>query len=78
MANYKTVDEAKAGLLDSINKDLARVGVSQHTTCPTGQYSGWCMLSHYALEWFMRHPPEGWHISRIYKFECYDWTITVA
>ncbi len=78
MSKYETVDEAKKALLLSVKEDLQTRGVSQHSTCPTGGAFGWDMMAHYALEWFLRHPPEGWHISRIFKFECYDWTITEA
>jgi len=75
---YESVEEAKAGLLEKINESLATRGVFTVGTCPTGAAFGWDMMTHYALEWFMRHPPEGWHISRIYQHECYDWTIEVA
>jgi hypothetical protein len=73
---YKTVEEAKASLLLHIDQALANTGVFNATTCPTGEPFGWDMMQHYALEWFMRHPPEGWHISRIYRHECYEWSIT--
>ncbi len=73
---YETVEQAKAGLLERINKNLAQTGVAHASTCPTGAGYGWDMMQHYALEWFMRHPPENWHITRIYRHECYDWTIT--
>ena len=73
---YETVEEAKQDLLDVVNKELAETGVFTTSTCPTGASFGWDMMQHYALEWFSRNPPERWHISRIYRHECYDWTIT--
>ncbi len=73
---YKTVDEAKDDLREIINKALDTTGAFTTGTCPTGEAFGWDMMTHYALEWFMRHPPEDWHITRIYRHECYDWTIT--
>ena len=75
-SNYKDVNDAKAKLPELINKALDESGVFTCGTCPTGGPFGWDMNLHYALEWFMRHPPERWHISRIYRHECYDWTIT--
>ncbi len=73
---YKTVEEAKQGLLEVVDKELEATGVYTTSSCPTGASFGWDMMQHCALEWFMRHPPEAWHISRIYRHECYDWTIT--
>jgi hypothetical protein len=75
-SNYTSVEDAKEKLTLAINKALDDVGVAYHCTCPTGGSYGWDMLAHHALEWFLRNPPEGWHVARIYKHECYDWTIT--
>jgi len=72
----KTVEDAKKDLLESVNKELTETGVFTTATCPTGAGYGWDMMAHYALEWFMRHPPENWHIARVLRHECYDWTIT--
>jgi hypothetical protein len=73
---YETVEAAKQGLKEAVDTALAATGVFNASTCPTGEAFGWDMVQHYALEWFMRHPPENWHVSRIYRHECYDWTIT--
>ena len=62
----------------AINAELQTKGVWTGVTCPSGESFAWDMTVHYALEWFMRHPPETWHIARIYRYECYEWTITIA
>jgi hypothetical protein len=72
----KTVDEEKVELLGLVQAKLDTDGYWTCCTCPSGEVFGWHMPTHYALEWFMRHPPAGWHIARIYRHECYDWTIT--
>lgn len=77
-SNYENVDDAKTKLKEKIDKELAESGVRQGTTCPTGESFGWDMYAHYALEWFLRHTPERWHIGRTYRHECYDWVITEA
>jgi hypothetical protein len=76
-SSYTSIEDAKAKMRTQINAELDTAGVWQGTTCPTGAPWGWDMNAHYALEWFQRHRPDRWHIARIYKFECYDWTITV-
>jgi len=73
---YENVNDAKEKLEREINAALADTGVWTGSTCPTGAGYGWDMNKHYALEWFVRHTPITWHISRIYRHECYDWTIT--
>lgn len=77
-SKYKHVDEAKAALEIEVNDVIAGTGVFTASTCPTGEPFGWDMMVHYALEWFLRHCPTRWHIDRIYRHECYDWTITAA
>jgi hypothetical protein len=72
------LEEKKEKIRTEVTTALAEKGFITITTCPgsKGEVFGWDMLLHYALEWFQRNPPPGWHISRMYKFECYDWTIT--
>ena len=74
----KNVKDAQKKLLIEINAALDDSGVWKADTCPTGEAFGWDMNKHYALEWFTRHCPENWHISRTYRHECYEWTITEA
>ena len=76
MSAYANVEDAKQQLEQEIDRNIAERGVFTASTCPTGQYHGWDMNLHYALEWFMRNCPPRWHIGRILKWECYDWTIT--
>ncbi len=75
-SKYESVEAAKQDLRELINTALETSGVFTASTCPTGEAFGWDMMQHYALEWFMRNPPDGWHIVRTYRHECYDWTIT--
>ena len=70
-----TMDEKKAELIAQIQTALGTEGIWQGCTCPTGGAFGWDVKAHYALEQIQRNPPEGWHVSRSYKFECYDWTV---
>ncbi len=75
-SNYKNVDDAKVKLEADIDAAIADRGVWEGCTCPTGALFGWDMNAHYALEWFVRHCPDRWHITRAYRHECYDWAIT--
>jgi hypothetical protein len=70
-----TLAEKKASLIESISSQLKEKGIWQGTTCATGAGYGWDVLAHHALKQIQRNPPEGWHISSSYKFECTDWTI---
>lgn len=74
----RTMDEVKSKLLEQIKASLEKEGIWQAATCPTGGHHGWDVKAHYALEQIQRKPPEGWHVSRTYKFECYDWTVVYA
>lgn len=71
----ETIAEKRNRLERSIQAAVEIRGIWQGTTCPTGEYSGWDVGEHYALEQIQRNPPQGLHVSRIYKFECYDWTV---
>jgi len=72
----RSIEEEKAKLLVEINARLELTGLFEADTCPAGGAFGWDMFKHYALEWFERHPPAGWHIQRRYRHECYEWAIT--
>ncbi len=73
---YVNVEDAKTQLEKQIDAAIAERGVWEGSTCPTGGPFGWDMLVHYALEWFLRNCPPRWHITRVYRHECYDWAIT--
>ena len=75
-SKYENVKDAREKLLVEINAALDKSGVWKADTCPTGEMFGWDMNKHYAMEWFTRNCPENWHIGRIYRHECYEWTIT--
>ena len=70
-----TVDEKREQIKQEIQHALDTEGIWQRSTCPTGAGYGWDIKLHYALEQIQRNPPEGWHVSRIYVAECYDWTV---
>ena len=75
---YKDVNDAKAKLLEKMKADVAETGVFKIDTCATGEYSGWDMNAHYAMEWFRRNPPQGLHVSCRTLHECQDWVVTEA
>lgn len=70
------VEQKKEKLATEVEAAIEKDGVFHVDTCPTGAAFGWDMPLHYALEWFMRNPPSTWHITRVYRHECYEWAIT--
>ena len=73
---YANVNDAKTKLLELMRADVAETGVFKIDTCATGEYSGWDMNAHYAMEWFRRNPPQGLHVSCRTLHECQDWVVT--
>lgn len=71
----ETMDEARERIKAQIQTALDATGIWQGTTCPAGEGYGWYAKAHYALEQIQRNPPTDWHVSRSYKFECYDWVV---
>jgi len=69
------MDEKREKIKQEIQKALDTEGIWHGSTCPTGGGFGWDVKAHYALEQIQRNPPDGWHISRTYAAECYDWTV---
>ncbi len=73
---YRNVKDAKEKLLERMKADVAENGVFTLGTCAAGECFGWDMNAHYAMEWFLRNPPEGLHVACRTRHECQDWTVT--
>jgi hypothetical protein len=70
---FKTIEEARDKLAESITKGVSENGKWGCSTCPTGTGYGWDPLTHEALVWLQANPPAGIKISSRYLHECYDW-----
>ena len=69
-----TLDARRDGFVSAITATLDSDGIWHYSTHPC--YSGWDPMDHHALESIQRHPPEGWHINRVVRWDVHDWTIT--
>lgn len=69
------LDQKVDKILECARAEIASRGYYTNSTCNTNSY-GWSLLEHLAMEKIARNCPSDLNVSKNYKFEVWDWTIT--